>query len=59
VTMRVGEPFRLAEILPPDVDRKTAKTLATRAIMGRIAELLDPRHRGAYADAVRPDSGVS
>ena len=59
VTMRVGEPFRLAEILPPDVDRKTAKSLATRAIMGRIAELLDPRHRGAYADAVRPDSGVS
>ena len=23
--------------------------------MGRIAELLDPRHRGVYADAVRPE----
>ena len=55
VTMRVGEPFRLAEILPPDIDRRTAKTLATKAIMGRIAELLDPRHRGVYADAVRPE----
>jgi 1-acyl-sn-glycerol-3-phosphate acyltransferase len=59
VTMRVGEPFRLADVLPPDVDRRTAKTLATRTIMGRIAELLDPRHRGVYADAVRPESAVS
>ncbi len=56
VTMRVGEPFRLSEILPPDIDRRTAKSLATKAIMGRIAELLDPRHRGVYADAVRPES---
>jgi 1-acyl-sn-glycerol-3-phosphate acyltransferase len=53
VTMRVGEPFRLGDILPSDADRRTAKTLATKAIMGRIAELLDPRHRGVYADAVR------
>jgi len=55
VTMRVGEPFRLADVLPPDVDRRTAKALATRTIMGRIAELLDARHRGVYADAVRPE----
>ncbi len=53
VTMRVGEPFRLSDIVPADTDRRTAKTLATRAIMGRIAELLDPRHRGVYADVVR------
>jgi 1-acyl-sn-glycerol-3-phosphate acyltransferase len=55
VTMRVGEPFRLDEVVPADVDRRTAKALATRTIMGRIAELLDPRHRGVYADAVRPE----
>jgi len=23
--------------------------------MGRIAELVEPRHRGFYADAVRPE----
>ncbi len=59
VTMRVGEPFRLSDLLPADIDRRTAKTLATKAIMGRIAELLDPRHRGVYADAVRPESTTS
>jgi 1-acyl-sn-glycerol-3-phosphate acyltransferase len=57
ITMRVGEPFRLADVVPADADRRTAKTLATKAIMGRIAELLDPRHRGVYADAVRLGSG--
>jgi 1-acyl-sn-glycerol-3-phosphate acyltransferase len=55
VTVRIGAAFRVADLVPPDVDRRTAKGLATRAIMGRIAELLDPRHRGVYADAVRPD----
>jgi 1-acyl-sn-glycerol-3-phosphate acyltransferase len=59
VTMRVGEPFTLADVLPADVDRRMAKTLATRTIMGRIAELLDPRHRGVYADAVRPEHAVA
>jgi 1-acyl-sn-glycerol-3-phosphate acyltransferase len=53
VTVRIGQPFTVADVLPPDTDRRVAKTLATRAIMGRIAELLDPRHRGEYADAVR------
>jgi len=48
-TMRVGEPFRLADLLPPDLDRKAAKRLATTLIMRRIAALLDPRHRGPYA----------
>jgi 1-acyl-sn-glycerol-3-phosphate acyltransferase len=51
LTLRVGEPFRLADILPADVDRRTAKGLATTAIMARIAALLPPRHRGVYADA--------
>jgi 1-acyl-sn-glycerol-3-phosphate acyltransferase len=49
-TMRIGAPFRLADLLPTDVDRKTAKGLATTLIMRRIAALLDPRHRGPYAE---------
>lgn len=53
VTVRIGEPFRVADVIPPDTDRREAKALATTAIMGRIAELLDPRHRGVYAGAVR------
>ena len=48
-TMRIGEPFKLGDLLPPGTDRKSAKTLATDLIMRRIAALLDPRHRGAYA----------
>jgi 1-acyl-sn-glycerol-3-phosphate acyltransferase len=59
VTMRVGEPFRLSEVLPAGADRRTAKTLATRTIMGRIAGLLDPRHRGAYGGAVRSEAQES
>ena len=58
ITMRIGEPFRVADVVPADADRRAAKGLATRAIMGRIAELLDPRHRGVYADAVREDAAV-
>jgi 1-acyl-sn-glycerol-3-phosphate acyltransferase len=57
VTMRIGEPFRAADVVPAGTDRRAAKTLATTAIMGRIAELLEPRHRGVYADAVRPGDG--
>jgi 1-acyl-sn-glycerol-3-phosphate acyltransferase len=49
VSMRVGAPFRIAELLPPELDRKAAKRLATTLIMRRIAALLDPRHRGPYA----------
>jgi 1-acyl-sn-glycerol-3-phosphate acyltransferase len=48
-TVRVGTPFRIATLLPPEIDRKSAKRLATTLIMGRIAALLDPRHRGPYA----------
>jgi CMP/dCMP kinase len=54
IVCRVGEPFLVADLVPPGTDRRAAKTLATRAIMGRIAELLEPRHRGVYADAARP-----
>jgi len=48
VTVRVGRPFRLAEVLPADLDRKAAKGVATDTIMRRIAELLPPGQRGVY-----------
>lgn len=50
IVLRVGEPFRLAEVLPADLDRRTAKRLATEVVMTRIAALVDPRHRGGYGD---------
>jgi 1-acyl-sn-glycerol-3-phosphate acyltransferase len=50
ITMRIGAPFRVADALPPDINRKAAKSLATTEIMRRIAALLDPRHRGPYGD---------
>ncbi len=52
VTVRIGEPFRAADVVPPTADRRAAKTAATTAIMGRIAELLEPRQRGFYASAI-------
>lgn len=50
-TMRIGEPFRLPDVLPAGLGRKAQKTEATTAIMRRIAALVDERHRGAYRDA--------
>jgi CMP/dCMP kinase len=52
VTVRVGEPFFAADLVPDGTERRAAKTMATTAIMGRIAALLDERHRGVYADAI-------
>jgi len=49
-TMRIGAPFKAGELLPPEIDRKAAKGLATTLIMHRIAALLDPRHRGTYGE---------
>jgi 1-acyl-sn-glycerol-3-phosphate acyltransferase len=49
VTVRIGTPFRVADEIPADLDRKTAKSLATDVIMRRIAALLPERQRGAYA----------
>ena len=40
VTVRVGSPFRLADVLPPDVAKGDAKAQATDLIMRRIAALL-------------------
>jgi 1-acyl-sn-glycerol-3-phosphate acyltransferase len=50
VTVRVGSPFRLADELPPGLERRTATPIATELIMRRIAALLPPAQRGAYAD---------
>ena len=41
--------FRLADELPPGIDRRAAKTAATDLIMRRIAALLPERQRGRYA----------
>jgi 1-acyl-sn-glycerol-3-phosphate acyltransferase len=50
VTVRVGPPFRLADVLPPGLDRRAATPMATELIMRRIAALLPESQRGAYAN---------
>ena len=54
VTVRWGKPFTVAEAIPglASMPRRQANAAATRLIMTRIAELLPPRQRGVYADAV-------
>ena len=47
---------RRATSCPPAPTAGPPRPLATTAIMGRIAELLEPRHRGVYAYAVREPS---
>lgn len=56
VLVRIGEPFLAADVVPPAAGRRAAKSAATTAIMGRIAELLEPRQRGAYAAVAREPS---
>jgi 1-acyl-sn-glycerol-3-phosphate acyltransferase len=51
VTMRVGDPFSLAEELPTGIDRRAAKAAGTELIMRRIAALLPPEQRGRYDDS--------
>jgi 1-acyl-sn-glycerol-3-phosphate acyltransferase len=50
ITLRAGAPFTLEEALGAEAltDRKSAKALATREIMTRIAALLPEEQRGAY-----------
>jgi 1-acyl-sn-glycerol-3-phosphate acyltransferase len=57
VMVRVGSPFRLADVLPADLDRRAAKGAATELIMRRIAELLPERQRGRYGTSAttRPE----
>jgi 1-acyl-sn-glycerol-3-phosphate acyltransferase len=62
VTVRIGPPFRPAELVPPGTNRRTAKGLVTTMIMERIAALLPPAQRGAYgpikpAGAIEAGSG--
>ena len=52
VEVRVGQPFRPADLIPAGTDRRAAKGLTTLAIMRRIAALLPPSQRGAYAGDV-------
>ena len=48
VTVRVGPPFRLADVLPEGLDRKASTPLATDLIMRRIAALVPAPQRGPY-----------
>jgi 1-acyl-sn-glycerol-3-phosphate acyltransferase len=48
VTVRVGSPFRLADVIPPDVAKQDAKAHATGILMRRIAALLPERQQGVY-----------
>jgi 1-acyl-sn-glycerol-3-phosphate acyltransferase len=59
VEMRVGEPFRLSEMMPSGLDRRAAKTAATELIMSRIAGLLPARQQGVYAPKPERELGVS
>jgi len=49
VVVRVGRPFKLADIVRPSRGRPS-KEAATAVLMSRIAELLPPSMRGAYGD---------
>jgi 1-acyl-sn-glycerol-3-phosphate acyltransferase len=50
VTVRVGSPFRVQELIARGTDRRAAKAQATELIMRRIAELLPERQRGRYGE---------
>jgi 1-acyl-sn-glycerol-3-phosphate acyltransferase len=59
VTVRIGRPFRPADVLPPSADRRSAKTRLTSVIMERIAELLPASQRGAYASPGTPEPAAT
>jgi 1-acyl-sn-glycerol-3-phosphate acyltransferase len=48
LTMRIGESFHPDEVIPAGTDKRAAKALVTRTMMGRIAALLPPSQRGVY-----------
>jgi 1-acyl-sn-glycerol-3-phosphate acyltransferase len=48
VLVRIGRPFKVADLVQPSEGR-SAKGAATAVLMGRIADLLPPAMRGAYA----------
>lgn len=45
VVVRVGEPFRAADVVPGGADRRAAKAAVTEALARRIEALVEPRHR--------------
>jgi 1-acyl-sn-glycerol-3-phosphate acyltransferase len=53
ITVRIGESFAIEDVVPEGTDRRAAKGIATTALMQRIAALLEPRHRGVYAEPIR------
>ena len=55
VGLRVGRPFTVVEVTR-GLGRRQAQSAVTDEIMGRIAGMLPPRQRGAYADRVREDA---
>ncbi len=60
VTATIGEPFVLGDLVPPGTDKRAVKTVATTILMRRIAALLPPPLRGAYAgDEVDAPDAIS
>ena len=47
ITLRIGKPYTLT--LNPDLPRRVALEAANEELMGRIAALVDERHRGGHA----------
>jgi 1-acyl-sn-glycerol-3-phosphate acyltransferase len=58
VLVRVGRPFKLADIVQPSRGR-TSKEAASTVLMSRIAELLPPAKRGVYGDGDASQSSIS
>jgi 1-acyl-sn-glycerol-3-phosphate acyltransferase len=50
ITLRIGRPYTLK--LNPDLPRREAMAAANDELMGRIAALIDERHRGRYKPVV-------
>ena len=58
VTVRVGEPFRLGDLVSgAGRDKRALKSRATTALMRRIAAGLPPRQQGAYAPSTDAHEG--
>jgi 1-acyl-sn-glycerol-3-phosphate acyltransferase len=58
VVIRIGRPFKLADIVQPSRGRPS-KAAATTVLMARIAELLPASMRGAYADVAEGGSAAT
>ncbi|MGE5653685.1 MAG: lysophospholipid acyltransferase family protein [Bacillota bacterium] len=52
IEVRIGKPFRLPELLPNWDEASREEQID--ALMLRIADLLDPRYRGVYANGMPP-----